>query len=258
MEISLNSQRLFLGLLVWARPQSVDRLFQAEGFQRDPSHRSSELTPGRRRGDEYQGQVDFEDPDQVLRLLKVYQAVIDQYGRMGRYVLPAARMLLDSLERDGHYSVDGTLILLPSGDPRGPLKGRSGWADIDREISKLRWEFEKASEPGDFNAIGLRCARVLSILASTVFDPARHVADGIDPPGVADAKEQIACFLRSVAPGRRFENVRSLVKAAHAQANAVKHRPTAERVDAGVALAAIVLLAETLRLLVDFEREQHR
>ncbi|MEX2105568.1 MAG: hypothetical protein WD810_01585 [Solirubrobacterales bacterium] len=68
-------------------------------------------------------------------------------------------------------------------------------------------------------------------------------------PGVDDAKERIAFFVRRAAPGKSGENLRKLVTVGYAQANAAKHRHTATRVDAGVAANATALIAATLRLL---------
>jgi hypothetical protein len=255
VSISPNSRRLFMEMLAFIRLTMIDRLFQAEGFAPDTSYGSPESSRRKRRVDHYHANVDWDDPDQEQRILRIYQAGIDRYGRLGRRILPAANNLLASLERDGHYAVDGTLLLLPDFDPHGPLSGKTGWKALDLEISKLRWEYRNASTAHDFNSVGLHCLRVIDLLASLVFDPGRDLKPGAEAPGPADSKGRIDAFLAAQADGSRFEHLRRIAKAAYGQGNTAKHRSGANGVDAGVAVATVVLLAESLRLVWD---QSHR
>lgn len=100
-----------------------------------------------------------------------------------------------------------------------------------------------------YNGVGLQCVKILTFLGRMVFDPARDLPDGEDKPGIDDAKARIAFFVRRAAPGESGENIRKLVNATYAQANAAKHRHTATHIDAGVAANATALIVSTLRLL---------
>ena len=233
----------------------INRLFQDEGFKPDVSFHSAETRRRKKLIDQYHAAVDWEDPDQERRILRVYQAGIDRYGRFGRRIMPAANMLLASLERDGHYAIDGTILVLPDFDPHGPLDGKTGWDALDLELSRLRHEYRHANDPHGFNSVGLHCLRVASLIASLVFDPADLPPD-TEMPGPADAKARIDYFLAARSQGRRFENLRKIAKAAYAQANAAKHRDHANRVDAGIAVASVVVLAESLRLVADYEERK--
>lgn len=258
MPISPNSRRLFMEMVaVPARIPTIHRLFQDEGFEPDTRFRSRETRQRKKLVDQYHARVDWDNPDQERRILRVYQAGIDRYGRLGRRLLPGARMLLASLERDGHYAVDGTILLLPDFDPHGPLEGTTGWDALDLELSKLRYEYRRANDPHAFNSVGLHCLRAISLVASLVFDPADLPPD-VDMPGPADAKARIDHFLAARSKGRRFENLQKIAKAAHAQANAAKHRDHANRVDAGIAVASVVVLAESIRLVADHEERLPR
>lgn len=238
-----------------AKLATIHRLFQDEGFERDLSFQSRESWQRKKVVDQYHAGIDWDDPDQERRVLRVYQAGIDRYGRLGRRILPAANQLLASLERDGHYAIDGQILVLPDFDPHGPLDGKTGWDALDLELSKLRYEYRHANDAHAFNAVGLHCLRVISLIASLVFDPADVPPDG-EMPGPADAKARIDFFLAARAEGRRFENLRKIAKAAYAQANAAKHRDHANQVDAGIAVASVVVLAESVRLVADHEERR--
>jgi len=131
----------------------------------------------------------------------------------------------------------------------GVAEGPTGWPQIDDQMRRLRKLFREARDADAYNGVGLQCVKILTFLGRMVFDPARDLPAGEDEPGIDDAKARIAFFVRRAAPGRSGENIRKLVNAAYAQANAAKHRHTATRIDAGAAANATALIVSTLRLL---------
>ena len=254
--VSPNSRRLFSKLAFWVITiANIDGLFESQGFQR--SDRDDPESSRRREGRvaQYHAAVDWDDDDQVRRVLAVYQAAIDEYGHLpGGALSPQARNLLRSLERDGNLVLDDEIYIPePEIELEGPLEGITGWDDVDSETTKLRRQYAAAVEAHDFNAVGLRCLRVLGAVAEVVFDERSHVPSGVKTPGPADVKARIEYFLSAAARGDRFENLRKLVRAAYAQANTAKHRETADRIDAGVAVAATLMLVESLRLVADLD-----
>jgi hypothetical protein len=136
----------------------------------------------------------------------------------------------------------------------GVADGPTGWPQIDDQMRRLRKLFREAHDADAFNGVGLQCVKILTWLGRMVFDPARDLPTGEDEPGMDDAKARIAFFVRRCAPGSNGENLRKLVNAAYAQANAAKHRHTATRIDAGVAANATTLIVSTLRLLDEEDR----
>ncbi len=136
----------------------------------------------------------------------------------------------------------------------GVADGPTGWPQIDDQMRRLRKLFREAHDADAFNGVGLQCVKILTWLGRMVFDPARDLPTGEDEPGVDDAKARIAFFVRRCSPGSNGENLRKLVNAAYAQANAAKHRHTATRIDAGVAANATTLIVSTLRLLDEEDR----
>lgn len=227
---------------------NVDRLFASQGFQLPSGTEPADRREARVQ--QYHDMVDWEDPDQVRRVLQAYRSALDEYGQpFGSYTTPQAKNLLKSLERDGNIIVDGEILILPSElELEGPLGGLTGWPEIDRELSRLKRDFATALEPNDYQAVALRCLSILRLLADQLYDQSRHLPGAV-APSPADVKARLDAFVQSVASGSRFEHVRKLTRDAYAQANAVKHRQNPGEVDAGVVVAATVLLAEMLRLI---------
>jgi hypothetical protein len=82
--------------------RQIDDVFVAEDFE--PVENYSELASGMRRSlvAGYHAAIDFSDPAQLGRLIRVYADAIDSWGRddAGELV-PAARDMIRSLQRDG-------------------------------------------------------------------------------------------------------------------------------------------------------------
>jgi len=91
--------------------RQIDAVFMAEDFE--PVENYSELASGMRRSlvAGYHAAIDFSDPEQLGRLIRVYAEAIDSWGRdESGELVAAARDMIRSLQRDGvPISDDGDL-----------------------------------------------------------------------------------------------------------------------------------------------------
>ncbi len=126
----------------------------------------------------------------------------------------------------------------------------TGWAQVEAEISELRRHFAMARTDQDYRTIGNDCVAVVERLSATVFDPDRHVK-GEDPPPLANTKQRLGLFVRHTAPGPPNAEIRKVARAVIELAQAVKHRKTPSRRDAGIAADSVIQLANVLRRLAD-------
>jgi len=137
-------------------------------------------------------------------------------------------------------------------------EGPTGWPDVDAKVGKLRRRVREGEDVDDFKAAGLQCVSLMEALGRAVFDASRHLPAGEEEPHANDAKQRISYFVRSVAPGDRFEHVRTLANAAWRQAQAIKHRDEPDRTDVGIAADACLLLVAILRRLADKDEPPRR
>lgn len=126
-----------------------------------------------------------------------------------------------------------------------------GWPEVDLELHELRRQFTRATTPQDCAAVGLVAVRVTEALSRRVYVHAEHGASGEPEPKVADTKRRLGAFIASKLPGSGNEEVRRLAKTTIEVAQAMKHRGTPSRVEAGIAADAVLLLANILRRLHD-------
>lgn len=127
----------------------------------------------------------------------------------------------------------------------------TGWARVDEEISQLRLRFRSASTVQDYKDAGNRCVGVLEALSATVYDPARHCPAGATEPPVDKTDVRIGAYIEDRLPGHAHEELRGLVKKTSAFAHKVKHSPKADRLSAGLAGDAVIMLAQLLRRLAE-------
>lgn len=141
----------------------------------------------------------------------------------------------------------------------GADDGPTGWPDVDARMGNLRRRVREAENTDDCKAVGLQCVSVLESLGLAAFDAARHLPEGEDMPHANDAKTRLGLFLTAAAgnqvkKGKRFEHVRTLIRATWRQAQAVKHRNDPNRTDAGIAADSVALLVAIVRRLADDDR----
>ncbi|QNK51652.1 hypothetical protein H7F30_08140 [Dermacoccus sp. PAMC28757] len=103
----------------------------------------------------------------------------------------------------------------------------------------------------DYRDCGNRCVAVLEALSATVFDPTKHWDAGEKPPPVDKTDLRIGAYIVGRTGGKGNEKLRGLEKKAPALAHKVKHSPSADRVSAGIAADAVILLADMLRRLME-------
>jgi hypothetical protein len=133
----------------------------------------------------------------------------------------------------------------------------TGWAEVDSKMSTLRRRMSEAETVDDFKAVGLQCVAVLEALGRAAFVPSRHLPDDEAEPHPNDARNRLGFFLRAVATGDRFEEVRPIIRATWRQAQAVKHRDNPNRTDAGISADASALLVAIVRRLADEDEHYH-
>ena len=130
----------------------------------------------------------------------------------------------------------------------------TGWSRVDNEIDELRRHFAAARSPQDYRNVGNDCVAVLERLSEAVFDPGRDLRKGEDEPPVAKTKQRIGLFVQHAAAGRENREIRKVTRAVIDLAQAVKHRDTPSRRDAGIAIIAadsVIQLANILRRLAE-------
>jgi len=129
--------------------------------------------------------------------------------------------------------------------------GKTGWSQVDAEISELRRHFAAARTAQDHRNIGNDCAILLEAVSRVAYDPERHLREGEEEPAVAQTKQRLSRVVedRLADPGNA--EMRKLARAAIEAAQAVKHNATPDRLSAGLAADAVILVANMLRRLSD-------
>ena len=127
----------------------------------------------------------------------------------------------------------------------------TGWSRVDNEINELRRHFAAARSPQDYRNVGNDCVAVLERLSEAVFDPGRHLQKGEDVPPVPKTKQRIGRFVEHAAAGRANAEIRKVARAVIDLAQALKHRDTPSRRDAGIAADSVIQLANILRRLAE-------
>ena len=134
-----------------------------------------------------------------------------------------------------------------------PITGHpgTGWSRVDAEISELRRHFAGARTEQDYRNVGNDCVAVLERLSDVVFDPAHHLREGEGIPPAANTKLRLGRFVEHVAGGPANSEIRKVARAVIELAQAVKHRGTPSRRDAGIAADSVIQLANILRRLAE-------
>jgi len=196
------------------------------------------------------GLEQFEVPFRDFRTFKGYWLKNDGYGSW-----QARRDILDGIFEPMHDALterESTTLSSTLADAVSP-KGRTGWPRVDEEIAELKRHFSQARTPQDYRNVGNDCVIVLEALSRKVYDADQHLREGEDEPPVAKTKQRIDRFIEDSAPGSDNSALRKLAKATNDQAQAVKHRASGSRKEAGIAADSVILLTNILRRLDDDE-----
>lgn len=126
---------------------------------------------------------------------------------------------------------------------------RLGWPNVDTEVGELRRHFRSASTPADYRAVGNDSVHLLEALSRQVYDHARHTPAGEDEPPVAKTKLRLERFVEHRLSGSDNTELRKFARSAIELAQAVKHKGTPSRTEAGTAADAVIVLANLLRRL---------
>lgn len=151
--------------------------------------------------------------------------------------------VFDELSRQEDAALTATVAT-----PVSPA-GKTGWPAVDAAVEDVAVRFRSAATSADYSDVGRRCIAVMEALSATVYDPSKHLRDGETEPAVAKTHMRIGRFVEDAVPGSDNVEVRGLVRKAAELAEAVKHRSTATRRDAGIAADSVILLANILRRL---------
>jgi hypothetical protein len=128
---------------------------------------------------------------------------------------------------------------------------RTGWPEVDTEISELRRHFQGARTTQDYRNVGLDCVAVTESLSAQVYDPEKHLRDGEEEPPVANTKQRLERFVGDAVSGPENATLRKLARSTIEYAQHVKHSGTPTRRQAGIAADAVIQLANILRRLDD-------
>jgi hypothetical protein len=132
--------------------------------------------------------------------------------------------------------------------------GLSDWAAGGIESIRVRLEgikltHQTATNLDDYQDVGRRCREVLSDLSDEVFD-ASMVPDGQPTPVAKDAKARLDFFFASRFPGQSGEEMRRLMRATLALANATTHSDSTTAVTSYAVAQATILVVRVAEILV--------
>ena len=128
----------------------------------------------------------------------------------------------------------------------------TGWPRVDAEIEAMRMEFRDAITPQNCRAVGLHAVAALDALSAVAYRHAIHGDGGIEPP-VASTKDRLDRVVLHGLPGSGNYEVRKLVRSAIEAAQAVKHGTTPDRLKAGIAADAVLVVTHMMRRLAEVE-----
>lgn len=136
-------------------------------------------------------------------------------------------------------------------DPISP-HAVTGWPRVDAEIEAMRIEFRDATTPQNCRAVGLHAVAVLDAVSAVAYRHAIHGEDAVEPP-VSKTKDRLDRVVLHGLPGSGNAEVRKLVRSAIETAQAVKHGSTPDRLKAGLAADAVLVVSHMMRRLAEVE-----
>jgi len=194
------------------------------------------------------GLADFDVP---FRDYGTFKAWWVSQGAAGSGGYAARRLLLSDIFNSLHDTLadlETKSLTATLTQPVSP-HARTGWPAVDTEVAALRRQFQNARSAPDYAAVGNSCVRVLEALSAQAFDAAVHLRPGETEPNAPETKKRLDRVVEDALPGPANAELRKLARATIEVAQAVKHRTTPTRRDAGIAADAVIQLANILRRL---------
>jgi hypothetical protein len=176
---------------------------------------------------EYRGDKQFVDERLFQRGIdnpNPYDDLWDWYGKWSSGDLPSYQSrreyinalftpLLDAL-REGRYLSKG--IVEPT-----------GWGRLDRTLTEIRKQLEKARNEEQFQVVGLLCRECLITLAQTVYCREKHgLIDEVEP-SETDAKRMLEAYIKGELGSSSDSIIRKHVRASLDLSNQLQHKRTA-------------------------------
>ena len=191
--------------------------------------------------------IDFNPPFRDFRTFRQFWI---RDGAANSY--QARRDILSRLFDDIHerlVQLELSTIESTLSSPISP-RGTTGWPRVDEELAELRRHFSQARTEQDFRNVGNDCVIVLECLSATVYNPSRHLQEGEFEPQVSNTKQRLDRYVEVELEGAANAELRKLARATIEFAQAVKHRGTGSRRDAGIAADSVIQLVNIMRRIL--------
>jgi hypothetical protein len=128
---------------------------------------------------------------------------------------------------------------------------QSKWAKVENSLREAGQRLETASNPEQFQAIGLLCRETLISLAQAVHKPELHPPlDGMEP-SESDAKRKFDAYVAIELSGSSNEAPRRQLKATFDLANDLQHKRTANQRDAALCLEATRSAVNLIKIIAN-------
>ena len=197
------------------------------------------------------GRLGVDDPALPFRDFSTFRSYWIRNGASGSGGWQARRDIIGELLNALHdrlVDLESQSLTSSLTDPVSP-RGRTGWARVDAEVAELRRHFQSATTPQDYRNVGNDCTIVVEAVSAEAYDAGLHLRPGESAPPVAKTKDRLDRVVEVALPGPENAARRKLVRATIETAQAVKHRTTPSRLDAGIAADATIMLANVIRRL---------
>jgi uncharacterized protein YutE (UPF0331/DUF86 family) len=126
----------------------------------------------------------------------------------------------------------------------------TGWARVDRALSKIREQLESSRDEEDFQQVGLLCREALISLAQATFKVENHPSLDGTKIGKTDSRRMLEALLAVELGGGSNEAARKHAKAALALANDTQHRRTAAFRDAALCSEATTAVVNIVAIVL--------
>jgi hypothetical protein len=161
---------------------------------------------------------------------------------------------LPSYQSRRHFVSDlyaQTIRQLESRNPSTPgmFEEPTGWARLDRCVTRIREQLEQATNEEEFQLVGTLCREALISLAQAVFDANRHPsADGVEI-SPTDFKRMMEAYFTTELGGESMKHARQHARAAFDLANELQHKRTATFRHAALCAEATVAVANLVAIV---------